>query len=261
MATFIAVIKIIGIVILYILAFLMLLILVLLFAPVRYKVSGSYEEDLDLKGKITYLLHLLVVDFSLSDGFKWDLKIFGIKIRLKKKNDKEKDDNKSDGANREDKDKKEDEASGHKVGNEKSAESGDDKDPDEDKGSARGINKIKQYVELLEQDSTKAAWETCRKRLGKLLRLLVPKYMDIDIRYGMDDPYMTSVVMAVCNVFYIYFDRCINVMPVYDRKITEAKGRIRGSIKLAPVLWHLLLVFADRDCRVFLKRFKSIRNG
>ena len=90
MATIIPVLKITGIVLLCILALVLLLILLILFVPVRYRVRGSYSESVDVKGYVSYLLHIVHVSLRYTDELRLTLHIFGIPIRLMPKKEKKK---------------------------------------------------------------------------------------------------------------------------------------------------------------------------
>ena len=279
MATFLFVLKIIGIVLLCILALILLILLLVLFVPVRYKIKGQYDGKPYIKGRITYLLALFGVTATYTDALKVILRLIFIPIKLyprKKKAKKSRDNGKAEEA----------EATGTDTGKNESSESSEasgsedepkpdtgDKDKNKRKGHKVGkadepeepevklstVDKIKAYADLLTDPETVAAWDVCKYRLGKLLKVLIPKHIDIRVRYGLEDPYMTSVIMSVYNVFYIYLGGGLTIEPVYDHKTVEAYARIKGYIMTAPVLWQVIMVILNKDCRRFLKRFKSIK--
>ena len=256
MATLLLILKIIGIILLCILMLAVLLILIILFVPVRYRIRGSYEDKPYLKAKVTYLLWLLGVTAVYDDIFELILRILIIPIKLiprknkppknKKDKDKLKGDTKQTSGSNDDKN----EATGS-----------EDKDTEFALTEERlgTVDKIKAYAELLSDPETVAAWDVCKLRLGKLLKALVPRHIDIRVRYGLDDPYMTSVIMSVYNVFYIYLGRGLTIEPVYYEKTMSIQAKIRGRIIVAPILWQALMVFINKDCRRFLKRFKNIK--
>lgn len=75
------ILKIIGITLLCIIGLILLLTLVVLFVPVRYKAALKYNDDLNLKAKVTWLLHLLSVTVTYPDEkLHFTVKIFGIRI-------------------------------------------------------------------------------------------------------------------------------------------------------------------------------------
>ena len=80
MAVFLTVLKIIGIVLLCILGLLLLLILLLLFWPFFYSLEAAKTEEITAKGRVTWLLHLIVVEVIWQNGLNKRLKIFGIPV-------------------------------------------------------------------------------------------------------------------------------------------------------------------------------------
>ncbi len=102
MPVFLTVLKIIGIVLLSVLALLLLILLILLFVPVRYRLRGDINADekhFDLGFDATWLLHIIHAkasflktereDDALSakkreEGFGYEIRLFGFKIRPKK---------------------------------------------------------------------------------------------------------------------------------------------------------------------------------
>ncbi|MBR6238277.1 MAG: hypothetical protein IKQ83_04440 [Lachnospiraceae bacterium] len=269
MATFLAVLKIIGIVLACILGALTAILLIVLFVPVRYSVKGRYKDDVYVKANVSYLLHLFALYATYTDAFKVILRILIIPIKLlpkkagKKKKSKEKAEVKTESeAKTED---KKSETKAEEKSEAKAEDSGEgDKTGKPDKTEKAGaddkLELIKKYIDLLNEDSTKAAFEVCKVRIGKLIKAVLPRKIRINVTYGLNDPYVTAVIMSVYNVFYTYIGEGLNICPVYYEKTIEADGYIKGRIIAAPVLWQAIRVLLDKDCRKFLKRFKKI-NG
>ena len=283
MATFLLILKIIGIVLLCIPAFILLLLLIVLFVPVRYRVAGSYDKEAYLKAKVTYLLHLIGFTATYDVSFKAVLRILFVPIRLLPKKEKKPEkpekpkDSKPDKKAEDKPESGKSEATGTVDKTEQTepsvtnTEAGEtDSHPEghkvgkadkEDKSSDKlgTIDKIKAYADLLSAPETVAAWEECKYRLGKLIKVLLPRHIDIRVRYGLDDPFMTSVIMSIYNVFYIYLGGGLTIEPVYYEKTVSVQGKISGRIMTAPVLWQALMVFLNKDCRRFVKRIRKIK--
>ena len=62
------ILKIIGIVLLSILGLVVLILLLILFVPVRYKAQGEKHEEIKAEGRVTWLLHLLRIRITYTDG-------------------------------------------------------------------------------------------------------------------------------------------------------------------------------------------------
>lgn len=86
MSVVLTVLKILGVVLLGILALVLLLLAVLLLVPVRYAVSGSVGDSVQVSGKAGWLFSAIRYEFSLEDGEVTDgVRIFGFRVRKKAK--------------------------------------------------------------------------------------------------------------------------------------------------------------------------------
>lgn len=86
MSVVLTVLKILGVVLLGILVLVLLLLAVLLFVPVRYAVSGSVGDSVQVSGKAGWLLSAIRYEFSLEDGeVTAGVRIFGFRVRKKAK--------------------------------------------------------------------------------------------------------------------------------------------------------------------------------
>ncbi len=252
MAILLAILKMIGIVLLIILAIIFVLLCMLLFVPVRYRVNGKYRDSApECVAVISYLLHIIVVKVVYEDDLKAVLKLFGIPIMklypMEKKSKKTVSKESGDDREESSEDEKSDEDT--------------DKNHDEDKAKEDTkkdlLSSVRHLTDVLNDPSVTGAWETCKKRAGKLLKHIMPRKVRICVRYGLDDPYMVSIIHAVSNVFYIYLGENIKLIPVYEGKYLDAIGKARGYIMLFPVLWHGLAVMFNSDCRRFYRLVKK----
>ena len=93
------IIKILLITVSAILAFLLLTILTVLFVPVRYRISGEYDNSSQyVAGKVSWLLHFISFTGGYSKENKafYTLRICGIRINLSKKKQSDKSDEKQE---------------------------------------------------------------------------------------------------------------------------------------------------------------------
>lgn len=85
------ILKIIGIIFLVLISLVILIIAAVLFVPIRYRIDAKYYKNLDIKVRITYLLHLISVKYSNRDKDGVCIKIFGIKTHFLNKEQKDKE--------------------------------------------------------------------------------------------------------------------------------------------------------------------------
>ena len=81
------ILKIIGIVILAVLGLVFAVLLLVLLAPVRYSVSGSYYGRIQGTVKLTWLLSALRVKATYEDGLDMTVRVLGKRV-FQKKEDK-----------------------------------------------------------------------------------------------------------------------------------------------------------------------------
>lgn len=277
MATFLLVLKIIGLTLLGIVALALFILLLVLFVPVRYKAAFKQDDDFRAEAVISYLLHAISLHIVKESDFEVYLKILGIRIRrFEKAKDKPKDkksDKKiKDSGKTEDKgdeqqadsleadsegNAKKDRAEGAYEEPEKSEKKDKDKTDSSKKKKLFDIKSIEKYIDFLNEDSTKNTFRTCCKRLGNLLKIVAPKRFKAEVTYGLEDPSITGKILAIYNILYIYFNKHLLLHPVYDDSIVKSKGYMKGRIFTVSVLIQLILVIADKDCRKF---YKEVRN-
>jgi hypothetical protein len=90
MEVFLMVLKIIGIVLLCILGLILLVVLLVLFCPFSYRLDAAKTEQVTAKAKVSWLLHIVVVEVLWQAGLNLRLKLFGIPFYDKKKKDAKK---------------------------------------------------------------------------------------------------------------------------------------------------------------------------
>ena len=80
LSTLLFILKIICIAVLAILGLVLFAVLLMLFVPVRYRLSCSYKEDFTARVKITWLLHILSVLATYDHSLELSIKLFGFPL-------------------------------------------------------------------------------------------------------------------------------------------------------------------------------------
>lgn len=80
LATGLAILKIIGLILLGILALALAIVLAVLFVPVRYRVSGSHYDEWKATVRFSWLLHILSFHADYDGGLTTSLRIFGFRL-------------------------------------------------------------------------------------------------------------------------------------------------------------------------------------
>lgn len=287
---FISILKIIGIVLLSVLGVILFLALLLLFVPVRYMAVGSYNDSIRFEAKVSYLLHIISLKYSLSDN-NLVIRFCGIRLDRLLKNRKSKpgkkentkvsskleptnakaDKDSSDSSNSNSNSNSNSKGSASSDGSasksvdetreavslESTKEQSKKKKTSKDSNTDSIYQKFTYYVDILNSDMTRGAFKTCKKRIGRLIKSALPKKTRILVTYGLNNPYTTSQIMSVYNVFYTYLCKGLVLNPVYDDKTLVVSGYIKGRLTLAPILWNLLFVVIDKNCKDFYYTIKG----
>lgn len=240
------ILKIIGIVLLSIIALLLLLLIIFLFVPVRYKAKGSFKDKIPkARFSVSYLLYILYASFQYECGFSYCIRIFGIKLdlkKLKKKKDNTAEDNKTEEANKEDTASKEDEK---------------DSEPEEKKSISEKINetvqKIDKAIDILSRDTTKEALEVTKYRIGKAIRSILPYKGKIYARIGLENAGTTGKILGVYKALYDYIGDVVTFYPVFDSEVIDVSFDLKGRIRAATILYHLVRIYMDKNCRRLIK--------
>lgn len=255
LAIFLTILKIIGIILLCIIGFILLLLLIILFVPVRYCAKGSYKEKKPkLHLRVSYLLYLFCLIVSYSDKLDYYIRLFGIKIDLKKLKSKKK---KTQSVSLETSDDKDSNDS-----SEKNETDTDDKESESDEDKLGFIKKISSkkekleyYIDILTKDTTKEALLVCKDRIGKALKSLLPYKGKIYARIGLENAGTTGKILGIYKALYDYIGDVVVFYPVFDSEVIDVEFNLKGRIRFITVLYHFIRIYFDKNCHRLIKLF------
>lgn len=301
------ILKIIGIALLVLLCLILALFLIVLFVPVRYKVSGYYrDKNYEAKAKITYLLHIISITVAFDKKLDLAIRIFGIRLKLKKKakannthesaenvqnaktdeaensqsayensdigeeNSKidtekesthltEKNESRDDGLELSDSSNQTETLDVQaEVSDEKPVDQNDKKFSKQKKKNTRsesGLDKVKYYIGILKEEQTKLAFLQCKRRIGLMLKSILPRKGRIFVKLGMENAGTVGEILGIYSALYMYIGNVVKFVPVYTEKAFETEIDIKGHIRLVVLLHHLIMILLDRNCRRLIKIF------
>lgn len=287
--------KIILISLLVILAILIILLLLVLFVPVRYKGSGHFDSSekpvffCDIRA--SYLLHLLSVRyFTKEEKQVLTVKILGISLKSYRKffgrfHRREKnlsaapEQNENHEENQTETVPQEENAcsvSDIARKTEENGAAGDRKHKTvsfaEIKARITGFtNKIRQLFRdgqklkkkckriyrILSSDLCKRAFRCCKERLFKLLRAILPRKALLEADIGFSDPAATGNLLAVHGILYPLLGDIIVIHPYFEEEVMRGKFHFKGRIRLGILLYHVLRVVTDENCKRFYRIVKK----
>lgn len=262
------------------------LYLIIMFAPVKYILHGESKGSLEttqIKGRLTMYFKLISVGFEFNDGvFITDGRIF-LKNIFRKKNKNEKFTDKNvekdldiDILNLEDFEDENTQTS-KKIKQKEIPLSKKDKLSFFDKMNLK-IGQIKwnfkQFYVILkkailvkdkliwffERERTKKTMEDIKLQGFKLLKIYKPKNLNIDAKFGFEDPSLTGKCLGAYCIVAPYFGKYnINIEPQFEEKVCDLKIHMVGKIKLHYLLMALVKVFIKKENRLTIETFRRLK--
>lgn len=257
------ILKIIGIVLLVLLALFLLVTGLVLFVPVRYKISGEIDEKVTVHARVTWLLHLISwqADYQ-NEEFAASLRILGIKKKDKPKvSFEDLEDEEEDGDDDEDEDGVEEadegEFASRKLRADKDESASRKLRADEDEHEATGGNrskksifsKIKDTILGIKQKITRTWKRLCRAKdkaaavkelisdevnrkvagmvlteLQYLLRHFKFRRIDTDLRFALGDPAATGQTLGVLAMLPFLYHYNFKIYPDFESEESYVKG-------------------------------------
>lgn len=112
------------------------------------------------------------------------------------------------------------------------------------------------YLNLLQLDSTKAAFLKCKNELLRVFRRLAPKKFQANLHLGFDNPATLGDIMAVWGMLYPFHQGRVNIQPEFEQTIIEGDFSFKGRISLFVFVRTALVIFFDKNIRGFYRQLK-----
>ena len=285
------ILKIIGIVLAYIVGLVLFLLLLVLFAPVRYRLSGAGENtDIRAQGKVTWLLGLLtaVAEYEELD-VSYRVSVLGFDLKKGSLKDhpepKEKEESPTPPAS----EKKEDIRPVEKTpepeppkeqelqiemidisdavtkpapGAKEKEDFSDKVDQFCEKMSAKFEKlrlKLEQVETILTSEVTKRAVKTVKEQLFHILDHIKPKKIEGFLNFGLEDPANTAIIYGTIDILAESVSRGkLIITPEFYQKGISMDLMISGRIFLGYLAVCALRVFFNRDVRKLVRVIRRV---
>lgn len=302
LAIFLGILKVIGIILLVLLLLVLLILAIVLFVPIRYKGNGLIDKTRkEAQVKVTWLLHALSVrvDYKHPDKPAILIKLLGINIEKFKKKPKPPKPSKDKKEKKEKvhssinlallnyydeptppkpvKPKEPPLNEEHKkMVEEYIAEKSKPKESLQEKINkivnkiTSVYNKVKDilanlqyYLDLLQEEGTKALLGTTLDALLKILKSIRPRKLFINAEIGFDTPDTTGKLYGLYWAIKPALGEDVNITPNFEEKIFEGDFNFKGKITIITLLINGLRVLLNKNFKPFLKKIKNggINNG
>lgn len=120
---------------------------------------------------------------------------------------------------------------------------------------------IKYYMGIIRMESTKRAFDKCKRQLSYVFRRLKPRVCRVNMQIGFKDPSVTGQIMALWGMAYPVHNGSIQIYPDFDydleNPLISGDLFIKGRINLFTFVKVLLVLIFDKDIKVFIRCIKK----
>lgn len=261
-----AILKWIGILIGAIVGLLLLLLALAIFVPVRYQVRGSKQEEIVYSFRFSWLLSLVSVKKKqTSDVVR--LYVFGIPIRRlaggeKKKKNPERE---KDSGNRESQESKavkdsETVSRPEDAVKRKVSRKGKNRQKKKKNGKKKknfSFNKVSSIIGLVKEN--RKVLRRLFEEMRDLVRYLAPGKIRGEVILGTGDPSTTGLVFGGLSLFPVVYQDGLQITPDFEEKRFQAKGVIKGRLRLFYFLRLVLRLYQDREIKRLWKQINQVK--
>lgn len=118
-----------------------------------------------------------------------------------------------------------------------------------------GKNLVTEKKAWLEDEKNQASIRLVLKQAKRLLIHVMPGKGKGSLTFGFEDPYTTGQVLEAFSLIYPFCHRHLTIHPVFDEKILEAEGALRGRVRAGYILWLAIGILKDKHTRRLIRGF------
>ncbi len=294
-AVLLTILKIIGIIVLSIIALALFFIVIILFVPFRFRICADKARDTDdfyANVNVSYLLHIVSATLCYDRELIKRVRVFGIKIWPRNKEDKntspKKDTGSEDSSSQIEESVNDDREEGSGDPQDFTIDWNDDDTPatDEENTGEGGLSekivkiidnivarfdslsekydKIKKELrfwdKMINDSRNQHAVEVLKNQIIRLLRAVRPRKIKGFIHFGFEDPATCGKVLMYLSMIYPTLPRKLVFEPSFEDTDIYGDVVIKGRLFLIVVLVCLIRLYFNKDIKRMLGLYKRHRN-
>lgn len=120
-------------------------------------------------------------------------------------------------------------------------------------------DKIKQVLQLLEEEETKALFQHVKQRMGRILWSIRPRKLKAEITYGTGEPDITGYLYGIYGILSPKLGSYVQVTPDFTGLMLEGTFYAAGHVLVIHLLVNLLGILLDRKLRRFIYKVKQLK--
>ncbi|MBR6380995.1 MAG: hypothetical protein IKS07_04900 [Lachnospiraceae bacterium] len=113
------------------------------------------------------------------------------------------------------------------------------------------------YLHLLEHGDTRGLIRHVKKRIGKMIKVLLPRKAKADLRFGMKSPDLTGYLYGLYALCAGRLGSGCRISPDFEEEVFEGTASVSGRIFLGALLGQTIPVLFDRRLWKTRKRLKK----
>ncbi len=110
----------------------------------------------------------------------------------------------------------------------------------------------------LENEIFKRAFDLVKRKLIKVIKMILPDKIDVDLLLGTGDPAQTAQLMGAYGALYPILYKKVRFIPDFESGVVESKAHIRGHITVFTIVFSAAVCYFNKDVRKTIRRFKKI---
>ena len=116
-----------------------------------------------------------------------------------------------------------------------------------------GKLKVEHYLELWNRKETQITFQRAKKKLGKVVKAILPRRWVINGNVGFEDPSVTGKIMGIIGAMYPVFENRVRIIPDFEKEVLEFDGNAKGHIRLGNLIYQLVSLLLNKYCFKFIK--------
>lgn len=124
-------------------------------------------------------------------------------------------------------------------------------------------NRIGEYKErvtaFVTDEENKKTFRLIWRQFRAVIRHILPTKVRGTLVFGFEDPAVTGNVLAALSILYAWYGDALRITPVFDEKILEMEGSLKGRIRAGTLLVLLIRILLNKNFRVLVRRWRKKR--
>lgn len=119
------------------------------------------------------------------------------------------------------------------------------------------VKNIQYYLKILQSDAFRNAWHVCGDETVSLLKSILPRKLEGQLRVGTGDPAGTGQILSVYGILYPLIGNHIDILPDFEQAVLEGELFAKGRITVFRVLKTAWVIYFNKDLRRLIKLLKK----